>query len=149
MPLTVRSGAASFVHASAASPKDWTYVTGPMQAAHSVAAAQASYVFCGHVHEPMLYFTGAAGRLIPFEPVPGVTIPVPPRRNWLAIAGSVGQPRSGSPAARYAIFDQDGATLTFFKVGYDWQAAAAKVRAAGLRGAARPTARTRKVRPMP
>ncbi len=132
LPLTARSGAAFFVHASAASPKSWTYVTDPVQAAHSVAAAQASYVFCGHVHEPMLYFTGAAGRLLPFEPVPGVAIPVPPRRAWLAIAGSVGQPRSGSPAARYAIVDLDAATLTFFKVGYDWKTAAAKVRAAGL-----------------
>jgi predicted phosphodiesterase len=132
LPLTVRSGPAVYVHASAASPKAWTYVTGPVQAAHSLAAAQASYVFCGHVHEPMLYFTGAAGRLIPFEPVPGVTIPIPPRRSWLAIAGSVGQPRSGSPAARYAIVDLDAATLTFFKIGYDWKTAAAKVRAAGL-----------------
>ncbi len=132
LPLTVRRDDMLFVHASAAVPKDWTYVTGPVQAAHSLLAAQATYVFCGHVHEPMLYFTGAAGRPLPFEPVPGVAIPVPPRRQWLAIAGSVGQPRSGTPSARYAIVDRGAATITFVKVAYDWRSAAAKVRKAGL-----------------
>ena len=132
LPLTARRENALFVHASAAAPKDWVYVTDPVQAALSMCATDAIYVFCGHVHEPMLYFTGAAGRPIPFEPVPGVVIPVPPRRRWLAIAGSVGQPRSGSPAARYAVADLGRATLTFFKVAYDWKTAAAKVRAAGL-----------------
>jgi predicted phosphodiesterase len=132
LPLSVRRDNMFFVHASAARPKDWTYVTDPVQAGHSLAAAEASYVFSGHVHEPMLYYTGAAGRPLPFEPVPGVAIPAPPRRQWLVIAGSVGQPRSGSPAARYAIIDLDRATLTFLKVPYDWRSAAAKVRAAGL-----------------
>ena len=132
LPLFVRRDNMFFVHASAAAPQDWTYVTDPTQAAHSLAAAQASYVFCGHVHEPMLYFTGAAGRPLPFEPVPGVPIPVTPRRQWLTIAGSVGQPRSGSPAARYVIADLERATITFFKVGYDWRTAAAKVRAVGF-----------------
>ncbi len=132
LPLAVRREDVLYVHASAASPKEWTYVTGPVEAAQSLVAAQATYVFCGHVHEPMLYFLGAAGRPLPFDPMPGVAIPVPPRRQWLAIAGSVGQPRSGLPSARYAIVDRDAATITFLKVAYDWRTAAAKVRAAGL-----------------
>jgi diadenosine tetraphosphatase ApaH/serine/threonine PP2A family protein phosphatase len=132
LPLTVRRDDALYVHASASSPKEWAYVTGPVEAAHSLAAARATYVFCGHVHEPTLYFLGAAGRPLPFEPVPGVAIPVPARRQWLAIAGAVGQPRSGLPSARYAIMDRDAASITFLKVAYDWRTAAAKVRAAGL-----------------
>src|SRR5512140_2235665 len=66
LPLTARLGDALFVHASAASPKDWTYVTDPVQAAFSLEAAGATYVFSGHVHEPILYYTGAAGRPLPF-----------------------------------------------------------------------------------
>jgi diadenosine tetraphosphatase ApaH/serine/threonine PP2A family protein phosphatase len=46
--------------------------------------------------------------------------------------GSAGQPRGGSPAACYALFDPARSLLTFHRVPYDHQAAAAKVRAAGL-----------------
>ena len=48
------------------------------------------------------------------------------------IAGSVGQPRDGSTAACYAIHDQGRASLTSFRVPYDYASAARKVRAAGL-----------------
>ena len=55
-----------------------------------------------------------------------------PRRRWLAVVGSTGQPRDGNTAACYAMLDTDRATLTFFRVPYDWRAAADKIRAAGL-----------------
>jgi diadenosine tetraphosphatase ApaH/serine/threonine PP2A family protein phosphatase len=64
--------------------------------------------------------------------VPGTPVPVPARRAWLAIVGSAGQPRDGNTAACYALFDMDRATLTFFRVPYDCDAAARKVRASGL-----------------
>ena len=131
LPLVARQGEALFVHASAASPAEWTYVTDPTRAAESLAAAGATWVFCGHVHEPALYHAGAA-RPVHFAPVPGVAIPVPPRRRWLAIVGSAGQPRDGSAAACYAIFDAAEGALTFHRVPYDARKAAAKVRAAGL-----------------
>ena len=89
-------------------------------------------MFCGHVHEPVLYTVGAAARPVAFRPVPGVAIPVPPHRRWLAVVGSAGQPRDGNTAACYAMLDTDRPALTFHRVPYDWRAAAAKVRAAGL-----------------
>jgi len=133
LPLVVRRDPILFVHASADAPGQWTYVSDPLRAAQSLqAAAGASYVFCGHVHEPVLYFTGAAQRPVPFRPVPGVPIPAPARRRWLAIVGAAGQPRDGNTAACYALLDTTQEALTFHRVPYDWQAAAAKVRAAGL-----------------
>jgi diadenosine tetraphosphatase ApaH/serine/threonine PP2A family protein phosphatase len=133
LPLTVRQDDLLFVHASAARPEEWTYVTDPMLAGQSLAAAGgAAYLFCGHVHEPVLYYTGVAQRPMPFRPVPAVPIPVNPRRRWLAIAGAVGQSRDGNTAASYAMLDTARRSLTFFRVPYDWQAAADKVRAAGL-----------------
>jgi diadenosine tetraphosphatase ApaH/serine/threonine PP2A family protein phosphatase len=120
------------VHASAAAPAEWTYVTDPLRAAQSLVAAAATYVFCGHVHEQALYYEGAKGRALAFTPVPGIAIPVPPRRRWLAVVGSAGQPRDGSTAACYAVVDLPRATLTFHRVPYDFRAAAAKVRRAGL-----------------
>jgi diadenosine tetraphosphatase ApaH/serine/threonine PP2A family protein phosphatase len=132
LPLVVRRDAICFVHASANGPADWTYVHDAGAAAHSMAASRATWVFSGHVHEQALYHLTRTGHALPFRPVPGVAIPVPAHRGWLAVAGSVGQPRDGNTAACYALFDTGRTTLTFHRVPYDWAAAAAKIRAAGL-----------------
>ena len=53
-------------------------------------------------------------------------------RQWLAIAGSVGQPRDGNNAAAYVIMDYANSTLTFHRVPYDYMTTARKIIAAGL-----------------
>lgn len=133
LPLTARREGILFVHASAASPGQWTYVTDPARAADSIEMSKgATWIFSGHVHEPALYFASAGGRPVPFRPKEGVTIPVEGRRRWLAIVGSAGQPRDGRTEACWALFDDARQTLTFHRVPYDCAQAAAKVRAAGL-----------------
>jgi diadenosine tetraphosphatase ApaH/serine/threonine PP2A family protein phosphatase len=134
LPLVAREGRLLLVHASAEQPAEWIYVTDPARAAASLSASgpEARWVFSGHVHEPVLYTQGATARPVPFRPVPGIAIPVPPHRRWLAVVGSAGQPRDGNTAACYAMFDTDRAALTFHRVPYDWRVAAAKVRASGL-----------------
>jgi diadenosine tetraphosphatase ApaH/serine/threonine PP2A family protein phosphatase len=132
LPLAVRNDNILFVHASAVAPEQWIYITGPADAEKSIRAAEANYVFCGHVHEQKLYYTGAGGQPMPFQPVPGTPIPAARHRKWLAIVGSAGQPRDGSNAACHALFDLERERLTFFRVPYDHAAAAQKVRAAGL-----------------
>jgi diadenosine tetraphosphatase ApaH/serine/threonine PP2A family protein phosphatase len=131
LPLKARLEDVLLVHASADRPADWTYVSDPLRAEQSMLAAEATWTFSGHVHEPALYFLAGA-RAQHFKPTPGVAIPVPPRRRWLAIAGSAGQPRDRNTAAAYAIFDREKATLTFHRVPYQWARAAAKIREAGL-----------------
>src|SRR4051812_28007618 len=130
LPLCVKEDTRCYVHASADRPARWTYVDGPSAAATSMASAGLPYTFCGHVHDQRLYFEDAAGRVSAFRPHAGTAIPIPAHRRWLAIAGSVGQPRDGDAAAAYALLD--GARLTFHRVAYDHRAAAAKVRSAGL-----------------
>jgi diadenosine tetraphosphatase ApaH/serine/threonine PP2A family protein phosphatase len=132
LPLVVKRDGICFVHASADRPADWTYVHEPLRAAQSMDVARASWVFSGHVHEQALFHQAPAGHALYFKPVPGVVIPVPVRRPWLAVVGSVGQPRDGNTAACYALFDTARATLTFHRVPYDWSVAAARIRAAGL-----------------
>jgi diadenosine tetraphosphatase ApaH/serine/threonine PP2A family protein phosphatase len=132
LPLTARLDDLFFVHASADKPADWTYVSDPLRAEQSLQAARSTYVFSGHVHEQALYYMGAGGRPIHFRPEPGVEIPVPARRRWLAVVGSAGQPRDGRTAAAYALFDTERRTLAFHRVPYQWSRAAAKIRAAGL-----------------
>ena len=132
LPLAVREDEVLFVHASAAVPEEWTYVTGPAEAERSMQAASAAFVFCGHVHEQMLYYIGAGGHPMPFRPVAGTPIPTARHRKWLAIVGSAGQPRDDNNAACYALADFDRARLTYFRVPYDYVSAARKIRAAGL-----------------
>jgi diadenosine tetraphosphatase ApaH/serine/threonine PP2A family protein phosphatase len=135
LPLTVRDGSALLVHACVRDPQRWTYITRAVEAADSMDAAQsmgASLVFTGHVHEQRLFYQGAVGKLMAFEPTPGVAVPVRAHREWLATVGSVGQPRDGDPRAMYALYDANNAQLTFLRVPYDHEAAAAAIRRAGL-----------------
>ena len=132
LPLLVRDGAVCYVHASAASPERWDYIDSAPAAKRCVEAAKSSYTFCGHVHDQLLYFENAQGRMSPFRPTPGTPIPVRGPRRWLAIVGSVGQPRDRNPAAAYAMFDLGREHLTFYRVPYDAMAAAERIRKCGL-----------------
>jgi len=132
LPLQAREKDLFFVHASAAVPQRWEYVDTPALAKKSAEAAGVPWTFCGHVHRQTLFFEATRGRMTAFNPVPGVSIPVRKARRWVAVAGSVGQPRERNPAAAYALFDPGKERLTFHRVPYDHLAAARKVRAAGL-----------------
>lgn len=132
LPLTAKNGDVFYAHASAKTPERWQYVTGVVDAARCMAASGQPLTFIGHVHHQTLYYTTGSGKAQAFIPVPGTAIPLTPRRRWLAIAGSAGQPRDGNPAAAYVLHDQQRDTLAFFRVPYDYSSAARKVRAAGL-----------------
>lgn len=132
LPVCVREDRMCFVHGSAAMPERWDYVDGPGAAKRSVEAADLPYTFCGHVHDQTLYFEAARGNMGAFHPTSGTPIPIGHHRRWLAIVGSVGQPRDSNPAAAYALFDTAREQITFYRVPYDNHAAAGKIRRAGL-----------------
>jgi diadenosine tetraphosphatase ApaH/serine/threonine PP2A family protein phosphatase len=132
LPLSARDGDVLFVHASAANPERWDYIDSAREARRSVAATDAAYTFCGHLHDQVLYFETTSARMKDFRPVPGTAIPVRGHRRWLAIVGSVGQPRDRNPAAAYTLFDDDRSEVTFFRVAYDAHAAAEEIRRCGL-----------------
>ncbi len=132
LPLVAHEGAVCFAHASAASPERWDYLDGPSAAWRCAEAAGTRLTFCGHVHRQMLWFEARPGVMSPFQPVPSSPIPLRGNRRWVAVVGSVGQPRDRRPAAGYALFDPAVGALTFHRVPYDHLAAAQKIRAAGL-----------------
>jgi diadenosine tetraphosphatase ApaH/serine/threonine PP2A family protein phosphatase len=121
-----------YVHASAHSPADWIYVTGAQKAMASFRVCTERLIVCGHVHVPALMHCDRGGDVrqsaFPF----GKPIPLLRSRRWLAVVGSVGQPRDGSPLAGYAILDLTTNELTFRRVPYDTAATVQKLRAAGL-----------------
>lgn len=139
LPLQARLGNhALLVHASADAPQRWPYITEPQAAARCMAAATKAHdglhlVFCGHVHEQVLYCSARpSGQMRRVLPLPNIPINLSADQYGVAIVGSCGQPRDGDTRAMYALWDEAAAQLTFYRVRYDHQAAAAAVRAAGL-----------------
>jgi diadenosine tetraphosphatase ApaH/serine/threonine PP2A family protein phosphatase len=132
LPLSAQDANRLYVHASADEPAQWHYILDTNAARRSFAATPAQQTFCGHVHQPTLYYLSAAARLAEFTPTAGVAVPLLAGRRWLAVLGAVGQPRDRNPAASYALLDETQAMLTYIRVPYDVAAAARKIREAGL-----------------
>jgi diadenosine tetraphosphatase ApaH/serine/threonine PP2A family protein phosphatase len=132
LPFTHKEGECLFVHANAAAPQGWAYVTDRLEAARSLAATRCRLVLCGHLHVPGVYHLAADGVVGDLTPVEGSPIRLAPERRWLAVLGAVGQPRDRNPAACYALLDDEKGELTYVRVAYDVRTAAAKILDAGL-----------------
>ena len=132
LPLMLREEDRLFVHANGWAPESWGYVTSAREAERSMRRTDARATFCGHTHVPVLYHMAQDRPAAPFVPVPDRPIPLLTTRRWLAVIGAVGQPRDGIPAACYGLYDTDRRELTIRRVAYDIDAAAEKIRAAGL-----------------
>ena len=132
LPLIVQEDDRLYVHSEASNPQRWHYVQSTLDAARSIVATEAQVTFCGHIHRPTLYSMSAAAKLTNFVPKSGVPVQLLPGRRWLAVLGSVGQPRDGDPAASFAMFDTDTREITYCRVPYDVETAAARIRKNGL-----------------
>ncbi|MBI5483139.1 MAG: metallophosphoesterase family protein [Deltaproteobacteria bacterium] len=132
LPMRFEEDLRLFVHADVQNGRRWHYIDSPEAADRALESCSAQAVFCGHLHRPALYGITATGRITSFRPVSGVAIPLPRHRRWLAVLGSVGQPRDGSPAASYVMLDTGKNDITYHRVPYDVDGAATKIRLAGL-----------------
>lgn len=131
-PFYKLEGERLYVHADASAPRRWIYVTSVHEAQHSIAATRARITFCGHVHRPQLYSVAAWRRAEGHAFEADINLQLDSSKHWLAVVGSVGQPRDGDPRACYCLLDDRTATITLRRVGYDIETAAAKIQAAGL-----------------
>lgn len=132
LPFEIRSGDALYVHADASDPPAWHYVTDGEMARASLAGCDAMLTFCGHVHVPAVYCLSATGKMISHAPVQDVAMPLLSHRKWLAVVGSVGQPRDRNPAASFAVYDTAERSLTYRRAPYDVESVAQRIRALGL-----------------
>ncbi len=90
-PLVEREGAVCYVHASAAKPERWVYIDSSAAAKRCADAAKACYTFCGHLHDQVLYFENAQGRMSEFRPFPAWQ-----SRCAATVTGSQSSARSGN-----------------------------------------------------
>lgn len=132
LPMSVEEAGRLYVHGDASSPQRFVYVVDSEIARASMEATGAHITFVGHVHSPALYSLAQTHKLTMFLPVSGVAIPIQRHRRWLAVIGSVGQPRDGHSAAAYSVFNSRTSEITYMRVPYDIEAAATRIREAGL-----------------
>lgn len=132
LPLTLEEDDRLYVHSEASQPAKWHYVRSNADAGRSLIATDAHISFCGHIHRPALYSMSVTGKMTHFTPVSGVAVQLLPGRRWLAVLGSVGQPRDGDPAAAFAMLDTTTRELTYCRIPYDVDAAARRIRENGL-----------------
>jgi diadenosine tetraphosphatase ApaH/serine/threonine PP2A family protein phosphatase len=132
LPLSLNEDDRLYVHSEASNPPRWRYVQDATDAARSMIATAAHVTFCGHIHQPALYSMSSTAKMTSFVPVSGVPVQLLKGRQWLAVLGSVGQPRDRDPAACFALFDTSSCEITYCRVPYDVAAAAKRIRENGL-----------------
>ena len=132
LPLTQTDEDRLYVHSEASQPARWRYVKDNADAARSLAATPVPVSFCGHIHQPALYSMSTVGKMTQFIPAADVAVQLLPGRHWLAVLGSVGQPRDGNPAAAFAIYDTDKREITYCRAPYDVEATTNRIGANGL-----------------
>jgi len=132
LPMLVEDSDRLFVHSEASSPQRWHYVRSTADAAKSLISTSAHVTFCGHIHRPALYSMSVTAKMTSFVPKTDVPVQLLRGRQWLAVLGSVGQPRDGNPAACFATYDTETREITYRRVAYDIDTAANRIRANGL-----------------
>lgn len=132
LPLTHTEHEVLFTHADASAPGEWRYVTDARAARRSLLATPAWLTLCGHTHVPALWRLSGAAHVSPIPCEEDRPIALDAAHRWLAVVGSVGQPRNGRMPACYGLLDLTECALTLRRVEYDVASAAAKIRAAGL-----------------
>jgi len=140
LPLTTVEGPCTLAHAMLKQPERFEYLVEAGQAMDSLRASGTLFCLAGHTHQSVLIeYDRAAkqlGRMLNrSEELAEVSFEDDAQRwRYLLNPGSVGQPRDGDPRASCAIIDLKVKRLSVRRVAYDHEAAARKIREAGLPG---------------
>ena len=132
LPMVAEEEGRLYVHSEASHPTRWHYIRSTTDAAKSLIATPCHVTFCGHIHRPGLYSMSVTAKMTTFVPKNDVPVQLLCGRQWLAVLGSVGQPRDGDPAASFALYDTESCQITYCRAPYDIEAAANRIRENGL-----------------
>ncbi len=130
LPTTLADDVAMFVHGSPRDPvREYMLprdARNPAKLERNFACMERGVCFIGHSHVPGIYRPD--GELYrPSDEGESCDLGDLAQRPCIVNVGSVGQPRDGNPRLSYAVFD--GRTLTFVRLEYDVEVAAAAIRA--------------------
>lgn len=130
-PRNLQLEGISFTHASLAAPGDWEYVLTSRDARRHFAVQSQRLGFCGHTHQPMVWWEKSPGAKITCRPGKGV-MTLPEGGKILVNVGAVGQPRDGDPRACYVVHRTQQNTVEFCRLSYDLKRTKKKIFRAGL-----------------
>jgi len=122
----------TYVHATTHDDSGWVYISNTSHAYTCLEHASTPVVFYGHVHVPVIYQETSDKKLTSMNPEQGESILLQDGHRFVINVGSVGQPRDNNPDASFAIYDSDLRSVTCYRVPYDVEKTAAKIRACGL-----------------
>ena len=118
LPATFTTETALHVHgAPPDSVRAYIFELADTELVDVVASLPQSVTFVGHTHLLLLYEI-SDGDLTVDHLYPGITN-LEPSRKYVINIGSVGQPRDGSPDAKYVVFDDEQFTVELRCVSYD------------------------------
>lgn len=131
VPTTLQFDDVLCVHAEAAEPENWNYITNPESALPSFLTTDASLIFMGHTHLPGIFSFDPATQQVTQTP-PHDTFFNPHQRHLINV-GSVGDPRDGDINACYTILDVASQHVSFRRVPFDYEAFRADQLSTGLK----------------
>lgn len=128
LPLVSETDDFLLVHASPHNPERWHYVFSRESCSTAFEASEASLIFVGHTHRPVL-FQQLDGRL---EEHHSSRFELGEGERYLVNTGSVGQPRDGDPRASFVTFSSEKRVVEFHRIPYDIDRAQEGIIDAGL-----------------
>lgn len=130
LPLVEHLDEFTMVHGTLYAPELFDYILTTYDAYLSLQLLEKPICFLGHSHVPINFVWDD---VISFNY--DRELELAPNTKMLVNVGSVGQPRDDNPDASYALYDGDAKKVLIRRVAYDVEAAAEKIRKAGLPGA--------------
>lgn len=120
LPMHAKAEGVLFVHASPCDPEDWNYIILDHEARQAFECFSEKVCFVGHTHAPVVFSETGRVKTIAAE------------SRYIINVGSVGQPRDGNPTLSFGVFDSATWSYRNIRSKYDIEAAAGKIRKAGL-----------------
>ncbi|MFO7884860.1 MAG: metallophosphoesterase family protein [Desulfobacteraceae bacterium] len=121
-----------FCHANPCGVSDWYYISDKSCISRTFFLTRAKILFAGHTHKAAFITRKNFLCVYMNTPENRAVVPVAKTNRQIFNCGSIGQPRDGDPRASYLIYDTCRKVVEFYRVGYDYQLAAQKIKAAGL-----------------
>ena len=124
LPMIFKENEIVYVHSSPHKPENWSYIVSREDALYEFRYFKGSAAFIGHSHKSGIYCHD--GDTFDDEVI------LNENKRYIINVGSVGQPRDGNSHAAYAVYDEEMKKVSINRVKYDVEAAAGKIRKAGL-----------------
>jgi len=130
--VTIKKDGILFSHANPYRPLAWYYVDEVEYAARSFARTKEKILFVGHTHVSSVITRKNIFSIIFEMPEENEVVTVNKDKRQIINCGSIGQPRDGDPRSSYLIYDVEKSVIEFYRISYDYERAAEKIRASGL-----------------